>query len=255
MTIENQNEAVDPAPESEVTAAPDDVNQAPGEQEPPKTFTQEELDKIVAAEKAKAKRQAERRLREELSQQAEQAQRQTAQPPRPDQFQNAEDYAEALAEYKADRKIAEREAQQHQSKVKSGYEDRAEEARAKYHDYDEVAHGDHVRITNEMAAVILESDIGPEVAYHLGKNPDEALRISKLSPLAQAREIGKIEASLSSATHAVKKTSSAPEPIKPVGARSTSPAYDPTDARSAEKMSTAEWIKARNAQIAKRHST
>lgn len=253
MTIENQNEAASTAPELESTAAPGSVeNQAPGEQEPPKTFTQEELDRIVAAEKAKAKRKAERELREELAQQSQRPT--TQQPPQPNQFQSPEDYAEALAEYKAEQKIAEREAQQQRTKVQSTYVDRTEAFIEKHPDFYEVAHGDHVRITREMAAVIMESDIGPEVAYHLGKNPDEADRISKLSPLAQAREIGKIEASLSSATPAVKKTSSAPEPIRPVGSRSSTPSLDPTDPRSAEKMPTSDWIAARNAQIAKRHS-
>jgi hypothetical protein len=42
-----------------------------------------------------------------------------------------------------------------------------------------------------MAETIQSSDIGPELAYYLGTNPKEADRISRLHPLAQAKEIGK----------------------------------------------------------------
>jgi hypothetical protein len=47
-----------------------------------------------------------------------------------------------------------------------------------------------------MAETIKSSDIGPDLAYWLGSNPKEADRISRLSPLLQAREIGKIEAKI-----------------------------------------------------------
>jgi hypothetical protein len=252
MTIENQNEAGVPAPESTSTAAVETVEtQAPEETEP-KTFTQEELDRIVAKEKA----QAERKVRREMAQAAQQPQNQVpTEAPRPDQFKSPEEYAEAKAEYLANQKLAEREAEKQRTKVESEFEDRLEEARAKYDDYDDVVYA-HPKdggpaISEYMAEAIRESDLGPEIAYHLGKNPKESLRIYGLSPLAQAREIGKIEASLSSAPAVVKKPSSAPEPIKPVGARSATPKYDPSDPRSSNTMSDSEWINARNEQIAK----
>jgi hypothetical protein len=252
MTIENQNEAVVTAPESESTAAPDTaITQTPEEQEP-KTFTQEELDRIVAAEKAKAKRKAERELREELAQQ--QQQRQLTQVPTRDQFATDADFVDALAEHKANQKLAEREAQKQQNQVVTKYADRVESFVEKNPDYFDVAHGDHVRITPEMAEVIQESEVGPQVAYHLGKNPDEALRISKLPPLAQAREIGKIEATFASNAPQVKKVSSAPEPIKPVGSRTTAPSVSTSDPRSVKQMSDSEWIAQRNAEIAKKYS-
>lgn len=248
MSDENQNEAVITAPESGTTAVPDVVdNGSPGEQELPKTFTQDELDKIVGERLAKAERKWQR------EQVAQESQRQApAEPPKPGQFTTAEDYAEALAEYKVERKIAEREVQQQRKQVESTYAEREEDARTKYSDFEEVAYNKNLRITPEMAEVIKASDIGPDVVYHLGSNPKEAERISRLSPLAQAREIGKIEASLASNSPAVKKASSAPEPIKPVGTRSTTPSYDPTDPRSS-KMSDSDWINARNNQIAKKH--
>jgi hypothetical protein len=47
-----------------------------------------------------------------------------------------------------------------------------------------------------MAQAIHESDLGPEVLYHLGSNPQEAARISALSIPRQAAELGRIEAAL-----------------------------------------------------------
>jgi signal recognition particle GTPase len=160
------------------------------------------------------------------------------------------EYAKKLAEHLAEKKFAEREAQERSTKVVSTFKDREEEFRTKNADYDDVVHDD-VPITKEMAAMILESEIGPDVAYYLGKNLDEATRISRLNPLAQAREIGKIEAALSSSNPPVKKASSAPEPIKPVGSRSTAPVVSTSDPRST-KMSDSEWIKQRNAENASR---
>lgn len=249
MSDIDQNEAVNPAPEQEVTAAPESVENTPEEQEP-KTFTQEDLDRIIAAEKAKV----ERKVRRELMEAAQESAKQTpAQPPKPDQFSSAEEYAEALAEFKVEQKLAEREVQQQRKQAESTYAEREEEVRAKYDDFEEVAYNPNLRITPEMAEVIKASDIGPEVAYHLGQNPKEAERISRLSPLVQAREIGKIEASLSSTPAPAKKASSAPEPIKPVGSRATTAKYDTTDPRSTKVMSDSEWIKAENARRAKQH--
>lgn len=247
MTFD-QNEAVDTAPDQEITAAPDAVDNQPEEQEP-RTFTQEELDEIVGKRLAKA----ERKWQREQAQRAEQTQ-QPIEAPRPDQFTTAEDYVEALAEHKAAQKLAEREAQQQRKQADSTYAEREESVREKYTDFEDVAYNPDLRITPAMAEVIKESEVGPELAYHLGKNPKEAARIADLSPLAQAREIGKIEASLVATPPTGKKASSAPEPIKPVGSRTSTPKYDTTDPRSVTTMSASDWIKARNAEIAKQRS-
>jgi hypothetical protein len=103
-----------------------------------------------------------------------------------------------------------------------------------------------------MAETIQSSDIGPELAYYLGTNPKDAERISRMSPLSQAKEIGKIEAKLA-AEPPVKRTTSAPAPISPVTARSSgSPAYDTTDPRSIKTMSDSQWIEAERARQMKK---
>jgi hypothetical protein len=135
------------------------------------------------------------------------------------------------------------------------YREREDGIRDKYEDFDQVAYNPRLPITDAMAQTIQTSEIGPEIAYFLGSNPKEADRISRLTPFVQAKEIGKIEAKLA-ANPPIKTTTKAPEPIAPVGARSSSaPAYDTTDPRSIKTMSTADWIAAdRQRQIKKAQS-
>jgi hypothetical protein len=67
----------------------------------------------------------------------------------------------------------------------------------------------------EVIDVIQADERGPEVAYYLGKNLDVASRITSMSPVMAAAEIGRISAKLS----ATKKPdiSKAPNPVIPVG--------------------------------------
>ena len=236
-----------PAPAPEVTAEPVVEVQAPEVTEAaPKTFSQEELDAAIGKRLAREQRKWER----ERAQQAPQA---PQVPVTPEQFESNEAYVEALAEQRAEQKLAEREQRKQQTEILNAYHDKEEEIRAKYDDFEQVAYNPNLPITTVMAQTIQASDIGPEVAYHLGANPKEAERISRLSPILQAKEIGKIEAQLA-ANPPVKKTSNAPAPISPVSARSSgSPAYDTTDPRSIKSMSTSEWIEAERLRQVKKH--
>ena len=132
------------------------------------------------------------------------------------------------------------------------YQDREEEARSKYEDFEQVAYNPKLPITSVMAETIQASESGPDLAYYLGTNQKEADRISRLSPYLQAKEIGKIEAKISSEP-VLKKTTSAPPPIAPISGRGTgAPTYDTTDPRSVKNMSTSEWLEAeRQRQIRK----
>lgn len=224
---------VTPASEQAATAAPETEVTTP---EAAKTFSQEDLDAAIGKRLAREQRKWERE-RQVV------APPPPAQDPRPEQFESTESYADALAYRKAEQLLAQREQQRQQSEVLSAYHDREEDARTKYDDFQQVAYNPALRITDVMAQAIQFSDQGPDVAYYLGQNPKEADRISRLTPLVQAKEIGKLEAKLAS-DPIVKKTSSAPAPIAPVKAPSSgSPTYDTTDPRSM-KMSTSDWIAA-----------
>lgn len=237
-----------PAPEQAVTATPEPEDQSPDTPQVTKTFTQEEVDAFVAKRAA----QIERRLKRELLQNRPAASTPPQDVPPPEQFNSTEEYAQALAEKRAHELLAEREQQKQRAEILETYHEREEEARGKYDDFEQVAYNPRLPVTDVMAETIQASEVGPDIAYYLGSNPKEAERIARLSPLLQAKEIGKIELKISN-DPPVKKTSSAPPPITPVTARSTgAPAYDTTDPRSVKTMSTSEWIEAeRQRQIKK----
>jgi hypothetical protein len=239
--------AVDPAPEQVVTATPAPEETTPAEQttEAAKTFTQEELDAIVGKRLAREQRKWEREQAQRLAEL--EASRKVASAPLPDvnDFDNAQAYAEALAERKAQELLAQREAAKQQAQLLDAYHEKEEDARGRYDDFEQVAYNPNLPVTDVMAQTIQASEIGPDVIYYLGSNPKEAGRIAAMPPILQAREIGKIEAKLAS-NPPVKKTSTAPAPIAPIAAsRSTgAPAYDTTDPRSVKTMTTSEWIEA-----------
>jgi len=234
-----------PAPELEATVAPISEVQTP--EEAPKTFSQEELDAAIGKRLAREQRKWER----EQSQRSQPPAAPVV-PPSADQFGSVEEYADALATQKAQELVARQREQQEQSTIIEAYHDKEEEVRGKYDDFEQVAYNPNLPITTVMAQTIQASDIGPEVAYHLGSNPKEAERISRLTPIMQAKEIGKLEAKLM-ADPPVKRTTNAPAPISPVsGKGSSSPTYDTTDPRSVKSMSTSEWIEAeRQRQVKK----
>ena len=253
MSEEVQNLAEVPAPDQAATAAPapEDTTPAEASTEASKTFSQEELDAIVGKRLAREQRKWEREQAQKLAE-LEARRAMPVNPPAPDDFDNAARYAEALAEQKAQEMLRQREAAQQQARLLETYHEKEEEARGKYDDFEQVAYNPSLPVTDVMAQSIQASDIGPDVIYWLGSNPKEAARISNLPPILQAKEIGKIEARLA-ADPPGKKTSTAPAPIAPVTARSTSsPAYDTTDPRSLKTMSTSDWIEAdRQRQIKK----
>lgn len=229
-----------PVTAPEVTA----TSESAQNEQPAKTFSQEEVDALVAKRLAKEQRKWERKLQQPAT---------PAVPPVPkeippaDQFESVEAYAQALAEKRAAELVQQREVQQQQAQVLESHRDREESAREKYDDYEDVVYNPKLPITPIMAQTIQASDMGPDVAYYLGTNPKEAERIARMPAIAQAKEIGKIEAKLTSSPP-VKRTTSAPTPISPVSARTTSTSLDTTDPRAAKQMSTSEWIAADRAR-------
>jgi hypothetical protein len=256
MTEEVQALAeVDSAPTTDVTATPEVAESTPEvaenqvDQVEEKKYSQAEIDAMIGKRLAREQRKWER---EQANRSAETQIVKAAPTASVDQFESPEAYAEAMAYQKAEELIAKREAAKQQSAVLESYHDLEEEARTKYDDFEQVAYNPKLPITNVMAETIQSSDVGPELAYYLGSNPKEADRISRMSPLSQAKEIGKIEAKLVSAPP-VRKTTSAPAPISPVTARSAgATTLDTTDPRSIKSMTTSQWIEAERARQIKK---
>ena len=147
--------------------------------------------------------------------------------PQPSQFSDAFEYAEALAEYTADKRIADmkreeaqaKEAEQRQ-KVITQWTSKVEAAKASLPDFDEIVASSDVVVNDDIRDAILESDVGPQILYHLAENDEVARKIAGLSPKAALREIGKLEARFEAKPEAEKPApivrSKAPAPIQPI---------------------------------------
>lgn len=173
--------------------------------------------------------------------------------PVPENFDKYDDYIDALTDWKADQAVAKRLEADSTRKVAETraqtFAERQVQARATMPDYDEVVGGSDTPIANHVGEVILESDLGPQLAYHFAKNPDVLMRLNSMSPTAAAREIGRLEATLS-AKPAVpaaptKKVSNTPAPAGTLGTqgRATTPAL--------QNLSMEEYMKQRKAQGAR----
>lgn len=236
------------APESEVTATTEDVtNQSPEadevvqETQEERKFSQAELDAAISKRLAREQRKWER---EQHNRQQENTPAAPVGKLNSEDFNSADEYVEALAAQKAEQLLAQREYQRQRAESSEAFNERMEVAMEKYDDFDQVARNPSLAVTDVMADAIVASEIGPDVLYHLGLNPKEATRISKLSPILQAKEIGKIEAKVAD-NPPVKKITSAPPPINAGKPRTIgSGVIDTTDPRSISAMSTSEWIEA-----------
>lgn len=101
------------------------------------------------------------------------------------------------------------------------FNDTIDEARATYADFDQAlaVAQDSRFVSFELSQMILESDRPHDLAYWMGKNPEKAKALSSMNPVYAAREIGRIEASLSRPQP--KTQTQAPAPINPVRAAAT----------------------------------
>lgn len=111
-------------------------------------------------------------------------------------------------------------------------------ARERFPDYDAVTRNPSVPITQDMAEIIRDSDVGPDIAYLLGKNVQEAARIAALPVSRRAVELGKLEAQVTAPKPLPKQP---PAPVSPVGGTASGGTKDPA------KMSMAEYVAWRQA--------
>lgn len=138
----------------------------------------------------------------------------TTDKPTLDQFTDVGAYAEAVAEWKVQQALAQVEATAAQRKVAETYQGRVAEFMKSHADFDEVLQDvAHLPVAPEIHEVILDSDVGPALAYHLASNPDVMAKINALPKHRRYTELGKLEDKLT-APAPVKKTTQAPAPVK-----------------------------------------
>lgn len=260
-------------PEAKVEAAPDEgkkaAESAPAEQpdedaaantevegKPKAKGVQKRIDELVKQrEEEKAEKLRLLALVEQYQKPAPKVEEQVEdgepQKPSREAFADSDAYAAALADYadaKADwsarravqdalaeeaRKTEQRQIEEGQKAAREAYQARVTKAAEKYADYKEVAESPNVTVTIAMAQAIMHSQHGPEIQYYLGKNPDEAKRISTLNPAEQLVELGLVVGKLSAPAPSPEKpkpiVSSAPKPIKTLEAKSEPVQKDPSE--------------------------
>ena len=150
--------------------------------------------------------------------------------PSPSQFNDAFEYAEALAEWSAenallnrDKAEAERKVQDERQQVIKSWNDRLVTVKADLPDYDEmIASASDITVNDAIRDAMLESEQGPRILYHLAENPELAEKLNTLSTVSALREIGKLEAKFEASE--TPKDAKTEAETKPSIARSKAPA-------------------------------
>jgi len=185
-------------------------------------------------EQAKAEAQAERQQRETLEARLRSYEQQAVQKiqsfdsePQPGQFQDAFEYAKALAQFSTEKALNERDQQEanrraneERHKVIQSWSTKLEKVKADMPDYDDIVSTANVVVSDDIRDSILESDVGPRILYHLADDLEYAKKLAAMPTRKALVEIGKLE-KLYEKNEAKQETvvkSRAPAPIKPLRA-------------------------------------
>lgn len=176
--------------------------------------------------------------------------------PDPDYYTSESEYAADLAVWKSRDADVQAETENLQTRYdevdgedagafQAATADLNAEGAEKYKDYNEVVtrprENGGPAITVVMAEALLESDMGADIAYYLGKNVKESEKISAMSPVAQAKAIWKLESKVAKST--MPAQSQAPAPVKPVRGGSSAPT------KPVSEMSMSEYAAYRQKQM------
>jgi hypothetical protein len=272
------------SPQTEVEGVQDPTSSAeatsPGAEEIPakKGSPQHRINQAIARQReAERQLEAERQQRQQISAEMSALRAQLPQPVQPppppvafphvdgepteDQFEDFGDYIKALSvfharmsvrmEAAARQQAAEQDQQEQQIKTAlTEHQKRVALGKQAHADYGEVViENGEVELSPPMQDAIIYSPIGHEVAYYLGKHPDEAERILRLPPGPALIEMGKLEGKLSGvATPPASGHTQAPPPIRPVSGGTHSASRD------LASLPIAEYIKVRQQQIQARRT-
>ena len=266
MEIEGQA----PTSDAELNDAPIPTEEAKVEieEQAPETvtLTKDELEQQKNAVAKKERDRAERKFKRENDalraefdtkfKSLEQPKPSTEGKPKLDDFETYDMYVDALTDWKldgvkkgweAETKVV--EENKRRDSLAQTHHARADKFRKEQVDYDTVMENLNdvdlpasQDVAYAIRDAIMSSDLSPQLLYYFGKNIDDLERINELSPMAAAREIGKIEAKLERVKP--NNQSSAPTPITPVTARASQNGLH-------DGLESEEWIKRRNAQLRK----
>lgn len=145
-------------------------------------------------------------------------------PPKEAEYPDFLSYERAMIAYEADKRLVTREvrkqfatqAAQEQARMAEAaetYQERIAEAEKAVPGLAAAIAKADIQVRNDIGQLIVESDKGPLLAHHLAKNPAKAAELNAMSPVAAAREIGRLEARLSFPK--TQTATKAPSPVSP----------------------------------------
>ena len=153
--------------------------------------------------------------------------------PAADNFETEAEYYESLSEYNTRKAIMEYEAQRMtldlQQQLGAFKETVYTAGESKYEDFEEVVGDPRLPITTQMLNIMRDLNNPEDVAYYLGRNPHETIKISQMTPVRIARELTQIEVKLAQASVESPEippnqpekpkphvTTKAPPPVRPI---------------------------------------
>lgn len=164
-------------------------------------------------------------------------------PPSPDDFDYGEldpRYIRALAGFEArqefqklrqedEQKQAQKAAEEEQAAAREKFEKQIEEGSKKHDDfYEKVIVGAEKGewpLSEHLGVLLVYSEVGDDIAYHLASHPEEAAQVFRQTPLEQARYFGRMEAKFTAGQSAATgegagkttepRTPKAPPPVTP----------------------------------------
>lgn len=172
--------------------------------------------------------------------------------PKPDRtkYEDETEYLADLSAWKTEERIIARQTKAHEAtttivrgdsaaKKMELFKERAMSLTDRYPDIEAKVFNDPtLPMSAVMAETLMESEKGPEVAYYLSANREVAQRIKSMTPLAAARELGRIEATI--ALPKPRTETKAPPPPSTLSGTVSGPKKNP------ETMSQAEYVAWRN---------
>ena len=264
LAEDSPTEAVETEPVAETEQSEPVVENEEKVTEEPKPKVKMRFDEVtkqrdLAKQEAEQARQRTQELEQELkaikSQAAPKQEQSRDEKPRPDQFVDAFEYAEALADWSAENAVmrarqedVEKRIQAERAIVIETWNKKLEATKSELPDFDDMVASSDIVVSDQVRDAILESDVGPRILYHLAENQELAEKISKSSLITALREIGKLEAKFEKTEPKEVKTvaqkSKAPAPISPIKAGSS----DQVIVTDTDKMTFAQYKAMRQAK-------
>lgn len=168
-----------------------------------------------------------------------------------------EQYLEALADYKAGERIAAHQAEQQQAdtqrqqqEIEAAYTQRIASFADEHPDFPEVVGSIPYPLSPDVQAAIMAHENGPEIAYHLGTNDDEAFALASIQPHLASAAVERLASRLTAAPKTPQTTSSKPVSKAPAPAPTVS-GRSPTEIPP-EKLTDDEWFKRERERARKR---